>query len=379
MPRDIILDLASESSWDGELDPTDCVVVTLGDHVHAPRKLYETLKVHGKSLDYNRLPDLTLCVDYWTLVECRNTSFDDTREFSNVYPANDSRIGFLKISDEDGSRDHMHEHNPEMPTEPLTEEEKVELRELILKFPHLNVQFSCTCVDDWGTQRCAEWVGVLRTFTNISELDHSYSDKYGLMISEFLQDMYKYYGVCPSRILRLCGSDDNWDDGFVDDEARFATGADMGFKGSWNELIDHHDDYKKYGHILHKMAVYGFSVCSQHDFDGLAYFPNLRYITMNIDDIKEEALCVRDDGAYVLEIPTLHEVRDLSIHINGASLEAGSRLEIHTVCPRLRDVILNSSVSNISIVVCIDGKEPVKANVYILKKLQYLFHQRKFI
>jgi hypothetical protein len=300
-------------------------------------------------------------VDYWSLVECRDTSLDDTREFSDVYPSDHYRISGFIVSDKDGQFEYNHSWKPEAISEPLSADEKAELRKWILKFPHLSVKFSCTCVNDWGTRLCAEWVGVVSTFPNMTELDHSECDKYGYMITEFLEDMYQYYGVRPARILRMAGSDDNWHAGYIDDDAHFATGADMGYEGSWSELV-RNSDYDKYGYILHYMAV-NFHVMSPHDFDGLACFPNLRRICMDFSDIKLDTMRILENGVYVLDIPAHQEVRDLTIRVYDASLGPGSRLEIHTSCPRIRNTYLESWLTNISVVLCVDGRAPIEAEL----------------
>lgn len=79
---------------------------------------------------------------------------------------------------------------------------------------------------------------------------------------------------------------------------------------------------------------------------------------MKFKDVDRDALRLREDGVYILEIPALNEVRCLDINIScSTNLGNNVRLEIHA----------ESWIPNVSVILVVDGRAPINA---VTKKLR---------
>jgi len=342
------------------IDADDCVEITIRDkvgqhgtykwdtHFHSSRQLFEILHSKQSVLDvlFGKTAEITLHVDYWTLYECRDRALDDTRAQSDPFYANNTT---------DHTHTYYHENryplaSPEMP---LSAAELSELRSILQRFPYLHVEFACTAVSEWNSDLIRAWIGVIRTFPTISDLDTSWSDKYGFPVTEFLDNVAKYGK--PARILRLRGSDNHFYAGHYDSYGRYITVADCGLdEGGWRKLVDHFDDVHTCGPLIHYMAFSSYcvrdSAACANDFAYAAqYFPNIRRLQLNLSI----GCCVTDplSRVKVFEIPGMKQLRELSICVDKASgLNRGDILEIRVgPCPRLVSTDCETYIKDVTV------------------------------
>lgn len=344
MPCDIKLTEDFTAEDVAAIHADDTVSIKIGkkvcDHFHSTRQLFEILKSKQSALDVllRNVPDVTLYVDYWTLYECRDVALDDKRTREMVLPR--SQLNIYEMSNDDHKRAYFHK-TPPIPETPLSDIDRAEMRNILQRFPNLYVEFSCTTVCEWDSELIGAWIGVIRTFGNISDLDTLWSDKYGYAVTEFLDDVAFYWGVKPNRIIRLNGSDNNFNAGYYNPDARYIAVADCGFsEGGWRELVDYFEDVDTCGPLIHSMAISGYTVrdsaaCAEDFAYAVKYFPNVRNLRL---DLSIESCTTDPDGVKVFEIPGLPELRKLSIMLNEVvGIKSGETLEIRIgLCPRIK-------------------------------------------
>lgn len=351
------------------INADDCVEITIRDklgqrgeyewntHFHSTRQLFEILHSKQSVLDvlFGKTDEITLHVDYWTLYECRDRTLDDTRARPDP---------FYTVGKTDHMRAHYHErmYPTASPESPLTDSELCELRSLLQRFPYLHVEFSCTAVFKWDSDLIGAWIGVIRTFPTISDIDTSWSDKYGFSVTEFLDNAAKYWK--PARILRLRGSDNHFYAGQYHSYGRYITVADCGLdEGGWRELVDHFDDVHTCGPLIRFMSfssyrVHDSAACAKDFAYGARYFPNVRklYLDMSIGRCEPAT-----DGVKVFEMPGMLQLRKLVICVNKATgLNRGDTLEIRIgPCPRLVSADCETYIKDVTVRIVCAKSEPI--------------------
>lgn len=354
MPRDITLYEDMTKDDVAAINADDRVKIKMRHkHSHSTRQLFRILKSKQSELNalFHKVKDLTFRVDYWNLYDCRDKTLDDKRTREMMMHASELNV---VVSNTDSS--HERDHESVTCKSRLKRCELTELRTILQRFPYLHVEFSCTIVGAWDSKLIGAWIGVIRTFMNISDLDTTDADKYGHMVAEFLENIAYYWGVKPTNIIRLRGVDNNFDAGYYNSDAGFIAEADDGlFDGcGWKDLVDHFDYEETCGPFIRVMAFPKYdiqdSTACANDFEYAArYFPNLRKLSMNLSFDS----CTTDTttGVKVFEIPGMQQLRNLEMTLHKAGgVNPGDTLEIRVgPCPRLRKHYIYSNSMGINV------------------------------
>ena len=189
-----------------------------------PTSLLYTILKHPSSkfeelLQYNQ--NIRLYVSYWTLYDIRNKELDgNLNDNDNIIICNENNLGPDKCS----RRDQLGNS--------LTETETNELFIIIQTIKELHVFVDKTNVRDWSYLLKSRYVGVIRSFLNITDIDHCFFDKYGWCILELTESIYNIWNVKTHNIVRYHGSDDGVDGNITIDTYNYYHTGDLGFTNS---------------------------------------------------------------------------------------------------------------------------------------------------
>lgn len=274
---------------------------------------------------------LTLQLSYWILFDVRDQSLDG--ESSGVHFSVEN--------------DYMRN----LPITTLDTSQICRLRSLLLKPTNLVVEFTETGVHTYGPYLKACYVGVIRTFPNISELNYSWCDKYGWPVMEHIWDCYERWKARTARCITLCGSDDNCGIGTCSEKHNYFQQGDGDLLDPelgmycWDDLLEQISEPCRIG--VKFMSLWHLEIkagIGTPALAGMSQFPNLRDVHMGASIELSETDCILHEPTgeqyWIVDIPAMPNMVSFELEIH----------EWHTDCkepillfrfgasPRLREV-----------------------------------------
>lgn len=313
----------------------ECWVNGMYTYVHLPSdQLLAILEHPDTRLEELLAGAVDIKISYWILFDIRDTALDP--DTTNIPFKRDPATDFRR----------------EEPLSTLDAAEKVRLRTLLQRFPTLIADFTYSGVYSYGPSLKAAYVGVLRSFPNIGELNYG-CDKYGWSVKEHIWDCYRLWGAKSARLLYLIGFDDNCDIGYWDPEHNFLQECQNGnmFGGSpdissWDELAQYMGaDWVQVARHMDIFIPDVVACIGTPAFLGMRQFTALDNVSLTIGlALKKEHMIPHASGEqyWVLDIPPMPRMRSFCLLVDSIQTDADPILIFRFgECPVLKEVVIH--------------------------------------
>ena len=293
----------------------DHIIIKTNNHSMSASQLYSTLN-HPLSnfkelLEYNK--NIRLYVCYWTLYDIRYKELDgDLENNDNIIMCTESNLG----PDGDCTR--------RQPVNSLTVNETKDLLKLLQNVPELHVFIDTTNVYYWGYLLKSQYIGVLRSFSNITDIDHSRSDKYGWPILELTQYIYHIWNIKTNNIVRYHGSDDNIEGIIPEYDINYYHTGDLGFtKTNFSDLIKYINE--PYRNLTESLYLHGFEIEAKPGTPSLKdmiHFHNLKSVRIEAEVklYRKDSFIDIDEKKYakywVIDIPPMKWISEFELTLD---------------------------------------------------------------